>query len=330
MPLHRFPFRAMASPCALTIVATDADAARRAADGAIAEVARIEAKYSRYRGDSVTTAINRAAGSAPVAIDAETVALLDYADRCHQLSGGAFDVTSGVLRRAWDFKRVPPRLPSPDELAAAVALIGWARVERGRTGTRPPASPPVATGTGASANSAPGPANEPGTGWVRLPRAGMEIDFGGIGKEYAADRAATMLAERGIAGALVDLGGDVRALGAQEGGAPWRVGIRHPRGARPDDALAAIDVVDAAVTTSGDYERFIDVDGRRYCHILDPRTGWPVSYWQSVSVVAPLAVVAGSCATIAMLLGAAAPAFLDAQAVRWLGIAADGEPRGTA
>ncbi len=165
---------------------------------------------------------------------------------------------------------------------------------------------------------------------MRLPRAGMEIDFGGIGKEYAADRAATMLAERGIAGALVDLGGDVRALGAQEGGAPWRVGIRHPRGARPDEAIAAIDVVDAAVTTSGDYERFIDVDGRRYCHILDPRTGWPVSHWQSVSVVAPLAIVAGSCATIAMLLGAAAPAFLDAQAVRWLGIAADGQPHGNA
>jgi thiamine biosynthesis lipoprotein len=302
MPLHRFPFRAMASPCALAIVAPDADSARRAADGAIAEVARIEAKYSRYRDDSVTTAINRAAGGAPVAIDAETAALLDYADRCHQLSGGAFDVTSGVLRRAWDFKRVPPRLPSPDELAAAVELVGWARVERGRTGA----------------------------GWVRLPRAGMEIDFGGIGKEYAADRAATVLAERGIAAALVDLGGDVRALGAQEGGAPWRVGIRHPRGTRPDEAIAAIDVVDAAVTTSGDYERFIDVDGRRYCHILDPRTGWPVSYWQSVSVVAPLAIVAGSCATVAMLLGAAAPAFLDAQAVRWMGIAANGQPRGNA
>jgi thiamine biosynthesis lipoprotein len=139
-----------------------------------------------------------------------------------------------------------------------------------------------------------------------------------------------VLAERGIAAALVDLGGDVRALGAQEGGAPWRVGIRHPRGTRPDEAIAAIDVVDAAVTTSGDYERFIDVDGRRCCHILDPRTGWPVSYWQSVSVVAPLAIVAGSCATIAMLLGAAAPAFLDAQAVRWMGIAADGQPRGNA
>ena len=308
MPLHRFPFRAMASPCALAIVAPDADAARRAADGAIAEVARIEAKYSRYRDDSVTTAINRAAGGAPVAIDAETAALLDYADRCHQFSGGAFDVTSGVLRRAWDFKRVPPRLP------VARRARGGGRADRlgaGRAGPDRRPGARVASRSDrdrrASADSAPGPANESGAGWVRLPRAGMEIDFGGIGKEYAADRAATMLAERGIAGALVDLGGDVRALGAQEGGAPWRVGIRHPRGTRPDEAIAAIDVVDAAVTTSGDYERFIDVDGRRYCHILDPRTGWPVSHWQSVSVVAPLAIVAGSCATIAMLLGARRP-----------------------
>jgi FAD:protein FMN transferase len=304
MPLHRFPFRAMASPCALSIVAPagDPDAARRAADAAIAEVARIEAKYSRYRDDSVTTAINRAAGGPPVAIDAETSALLDYADRCHALSGGAFDLTSGVLRRAWDFGRNPPRLPEPEALAAAVELIGWGRVERGG-------------GAGA---------------WVRLPRAGMEIDFGGIGKEYAADRAATTLAERGVAAALVDLGGDVRALGTQAGGAPWRVGIRHPRGTRPDEAIAAIDVADAAVATSGDYERYIEVDGRRYCHILNPRTGRPVTHWQSVSVVAPLAIVAGSAATIAMLLGADAAAFLEAQGVRWLGIAADGARRGNA
>ncbi len=236
-----------------------------------------------------------------MAIDAETSALLDYADRCHALSGGAFDLTSGVLRRAWDFSRVPPRLPDPEALAAAVDLIGWGRVERGG-------------GAGA---------------WVRLPRAGMEIDFGGIGKEYAADRAATTLAERGVAAALVDLGGDVRALGTQEGGAPWRVGIRHPRGTRPDEAIAAIDVADAAVATSGDYERYIEVDGRRYCHILNPRTGRPVTHWQSVSVVAPLAIVAGSAATIAMLLGADAAAFLEAQGVRWLGIAADGARRGS-
>jgi len=88
-------------------------------------------------------------------------------------------------------------------------------------------------------------------------------------------------------------------------------------------------VAGAAVATSGDYERFIEIDGRRYCHILDPRTGWPVTHWQSVSVVAPLAIVAGSAATIAMLLGTDAAAFLEAQGVRWLGIAADGARGGS-
>jgi thiamine biosynthesis lipoprotein len=156
----------------------------------------------------------------------------------------------------------------------------------------------------------------------------MEIDFGGIGKEYAADRIATILAERGVAHALVNLGGDVRALGGQADGRPWRVGIRHPR-AQPVAAIASIEIADGAVATSGDYERGFDLDGRRYCHLLDPRTGWPVQAWQAISVVAPLAIVAGSCATIAMLLEERAEAFLGEQAVAWLGVDAAGGLHGT-
>jgi thiamine biosynthesis lipoprotein len=216
------------------------------------------------------------------------------------LSGGLFDVTSGVLRRAWDFRRTPPSVPAAAELAAATALIGWSRVEWDeRT--------------------------------VRLPAPGMEIDFGGIGKEYAADRAATICAEHGIAHALVNLGGDVRAVGPQEDGTPWRVGIRHPR--RPEASGAAIAEVmlDAgAVATSGDYERYVEIAGRRYCHILNPRTGMPATHWQSISVVAPLCVVAGSCATIAMLAEAGAPEFLAAQGVDWIGVDAQGALRGPA
>ena len=134
----------------------------------------------------------------------------------------------------------------------------------------------------------------------------MEIDFGGIGKEYAADRVATICIEHGIAHGLVNLGGDVRAIGPQAG--RRAVARRHPPSARAtDEAIAGFDLADGAVATSGDYERFFELDGRRYCHILDPRTGMPVAHWQSVSVVAPLCVVAGSCATIAMLLERAAP-----------------------
>jgi len=275
----------------LQIGGTDRRAADRAAALAIAEVKRIEAKYSRYRHDSVTTAINRAAGVTPVAVDAETAALLRYADRCHALSDGLFDITSGVLRRAWDFKRSPPRIPSADALAALRALIGWKRVD-----------------------------------WsderVWLPDAGMELDFGGIGKEYAADRAAAILRDAGIAHALVNLGGDVRAIGPRGDGMPWRVAIRDPRDTGAVVGTMLVD--DEAVATSGDYERYVEVDGRRYCHILDPRSGMPVAHWQSASVVAPLAILAGSYATIAMLAGDRAPGFLDGQRVRYLLIDQDG------
>jgi thiamine biosynthesis lipoprotein len=281
----------MAGEHEIRLAAADATAAQRAAEDAIADVLRIEAKYSRYRDDSVTSRINAAAGKAAVIVDDETHALLEYAGQCHAQSGGLFDITSGVLRRAWNFRRDPPAVPSPDEIAPLLPLIAWPEVEwSGRS--------------------------------VRLPREGMEIDFGGIGKEYAADRAATILLGRGMRHGLANLGGDIRAIGPQPDGSPWRVGIRHPRA--DGVAFAGFDLVDGALATSGDYERYFDIDGKRYCHILDPRTGMPVSQWQSVSVAAPLCVFAGSCATIAMLLGTGAPAFLDGQGVHWLGIAADG------
>jgi FAD:protein FMN transferase len=257
MPLFRHVFRAMAAEHDLQIDAPDEAASDRAAQAAIADVLRIEAKYSRYRDDSVATAINRAAA-----------ALLRYADCCHALSDGAFDVTSGVLRRAWDFRRTPPRLPDQATIDAARRHIGWHRVQWDDTS-------------------------------IRLPERGMEIDFGGIGKEYAADRAATLLAAHGIVNALVNLAGDVRTLGTQPGGDPWRVGIVHPR--EPGGVIGQVELHGAAVATSGDYERYFDFDGRRYCHILDARTGWPVDYWQSVSVVAPLCTLAGTLATIGML-----------------------------
>ena len=277
---------------------SDAEArATRAAEAAVADVLRIEAKYSRYRADSVTTRINRAAGGEAVSIDAETAALLTYADRCHRISGGRFDLTSGVLRRAWDFRRSPPRIPDAATIKAATALVGWNRVEW----------------DGSS---------------VRLPDAGMEIDFGGIGKEYAADRAATVCADHGIGHGLVNLGGDVRATGPQPEGEPWRVGIRHPR--REGAAIATVLLDSGAVATSGDYERFFEIAGQRYSHILDPRTGRPVTHWQSVSVVAPLCVVAGSFATIAMLQEREAEAFLREQGLRYVAVDAGGAVHGAA
>jgi FAD:protein FMN transferase len=290
-PIFSFSFSAMASRCEVRVAAADEACARGWADGAIDEVRRIETKYSRYRDDSVTTAINRAAGGAAVDVDHETRALLDFGAELHRQSDGAFDLTSGVLRRAWDFKAA--RVPAAGDLEALLPLVGWQRVEW--DGAR-----------------------------VRLPAAGMEIDFGGIGKEYAADRAATRLLEAGAVHGLVNLGGDVRIVGPQPDGEPWSIGVQDPRG-DPGEAIASMPLASGAMATSGDYERYFEHDGRRYCHLLDPRTGWPVSHWRSVSVAAPLAVLAGACATVAMLKPVdVAISFLHGQRVRYLAIDAGG------
>jgi thiamine biosynthesis lipoprotein len=288
-----FSFRAMASRCEIRLVCDDEGQAQTWAQTAIDEVRRIESKYSRYTDDSVTTAINRAAGGAPLVVDQETAALLDFGARLWADSGGRFDLTSGVLRRAWRFDTL--RLPSQADIDALLPLVGWSRVEWD-------------------------------DGRLRLPEAGMEIDFGGIGKEYAADRAASVLLSAGARHGFVNLGGDVRAIGAAPDGAPWRIGIQHPRAAG-GQTIGAFDLAAGALATSGDYERYIEVDGQRYCHILDPRSGWPARYWQSVSVAAPVCAAAGACATVAMLMPVAqAKAFLSAQRVNVLAIDADGQP----
>lgn len=280
----------MACGCEVRLAGLAETTARQLAQRAIGEVRRIELKYSRYRADSIVGRINLAAGAAPVECDDETSSLLEYAGTLYESSGGLFDITSGVLRRAWDFRNA--RLPSGAALDAARSLVGWEHVEReGKT--------------------------------VRLARAGMEIDFGGFGKEYAADRAATLLLEAGCRHGFVNLGGDLRAFGPQPDGSAWRFGIQHPR--RTDQAIASLEVVQGGLATSGDYERYFDLDGVRYCHILDPRTGWPVRHWQSVTVLAPLAIAAGSLSTIAMLEQAAARGFLARSGAAWLAVGPSGE-----
>ena len=266
---HHFAFRAMASVNEVQVHAADVSMARALAALAIAEVRRIEAKYSRYRAESIVSRINAAAGGAPVTIDEETARLLDYVDTCFRQSRGRFDPTSGVLRRAWRFEP-GAAIPTAAELAPLLGAIGWHRVERGRD-------------------------------TVRLPKAGMELDFGGFGKEYAVDRAATVLREAGAESAIVNLAGDLAVLGPQPDGSPWRIGVRHPRD--ESVAIATLPVSSGAIATSGDYERYVEVDGERHCHVLDPRTGRPTRGFQSVTVHAPSCLVAGSASTIAMLLG---------------------------
>lgn len=292
----RFDFEAMAAPCSIQVDAQDETGLREAVQAAIDEVHRIELKYSRYRESSVVGEINRAAGGEPVSVDAETAALLDFAQQLWELSEGLFDVTSGILRRAWDFRGA--RMPAPGQLEALLDRVGWASVQ-----WRAP--------------------------HIRLPLAGMEVDFGGFGKEYAADRAAAVLLARGFTHALVNLGGDIHAVGPRGLPGPddsWHVAIQHPRPAPGDSqaSLASLPLRRGGLATSGDYERYFERDGRRYCHILDPRTGWPVSHWQSVSVLAANTTTAGALSTIAMLMGEPAPGWLAAQEVRYLAVGPDG------
>lgn len=258
----------MGGPCELQVHAPGRPAARRAFALGEAEVRRLEQRYSRYRDDSVTSTLNRSAGDPEGrAVDAETAALLDYAGIAWQQSGGAFDITSGVLRRAWDFKA--KRVPAQAEIDAALAHVGWPRVrwERPRL-------------------------------WLE---AGMELDFGGVVKEYAADRARGVLVAAGFAHGLVELGGDIALLGPHPDGAPWQVGIRDPRA--PERAIASTLLASGGIASSGDYERYFEQDGRRYCHILDAKTGWPAQGLAGVSVVADQCMVAGTATTIAMLKG---------------------------
>jgi FAD:protein FMN transferase len=246
-----------------------ADRATRIARAVEGEAHRIEAKFSRYRERSVISEINRNAGRTPVAVDAETEMLVASALDLARQTGGRFDPTVGALRRAWDFNS--GRVPSNDEIASLLPLVDAGAVSiRNRT--------------------------------VFLRRAGMEIDLGGVGKEYAVDRAADVLRTEGVRAAIVNFAGDVRTVGSRGDGRPWKVGVLDPRDrARLRFSIHALG--NAGIATSGDYERGFVKDGTRYHHILDATTGWPARGVVSATVVAATAFRAGQFATASFLFG---------------------------
>jgi FAD:protein FMN transferase len=257
----------MGTDCVLHLYAAERADAERIAEAAVSEVLRIECRYSRYRSDSDLAAINRVAEQGgSIEVDCETAGLLDYAFAAYEKSEGLFDISSGLLRKAWDFKS--SQIADQDALDALLPRVGLDKVI-----------------------------------W-QTPRlnftvSGMELDFGGLGKEYAADRAAELCLAHGAAHGVVDLGGDIRVIGPHPGGEAWQIGIRHPR--CPNAIMATASLERGSIATSGDYQRCIQINGERYAHLLHPKSGWPVRGLCSVTAMSDRCLVAGSICTIAML-----------------------------
>ncbi|MEO5763676.1 MAG: FAD:protein FMN transferase [Casimicrobiaceae bacterium] len=285
----------MGSPCEVQLFAAGEDDARRAIGAVVADVERLEQRYSRYRDSSLLSAINRvAAAGGSVDVDGETASLLNYAATCFRESDGLFDISSGLLRRAWRFSEGV--LPDPVAVDALRTRIGWEKLRW---------TPPS----------------------LGFPVAGMELDFGGVVKEYAADRAAGICRDNGIASGMINLGGDIAIVGPRPDGDAWRIGLAHPRAS--GEVARVVGLAEGGLASSGDYERCIVVDGVRYGHILNPRTGWPVRHLAAVSVIGSLCVVAGSASTIAMLKEGNGPAWLATLGLPHYWVTVDGRTGGS-
>jgi thiamine biosynthesis lipoprotein len=269
--LHRLTFRAMSTECRVNVHGVSAADARAFQELALDWVAAFEAQYSRFIPESLVSRINTAAGEHWVEVDPDTERILNVCQDLFFFTQGAFDPTALPLIRLWNWKANPAQLPTEFALAEARRFVGWNKVQR-----RP--------------------------GGIFLPQKGMSIDLGGIGKEYAVDCVVNLALERGIPNFLVDFGNDLRVMGRAPGKSYWHIGLQDA--ANPSRCWTGVGVGNHAVATSGDYIRHAVIDGRRYGHIVDPRTGYPVSNeCRAVSVIAPTCTIAGLFATTVFILG---------------------------
>jgi thiamine biosynthesis lipoprotein len=274
-------FTAMASPCEVLIDAEDETEANAIVECVAAEAARIEQSFSRYRDDNLIYLINNSQGRR-IEVDAELARLFDFSARCYELSDGLFDITSGVLRRIWQFDG-SDRLPSRKQAKALLPLVGWDKIIW--------ESPHITL------------------------QKGMEIDLGGIGKEYAVDCVARLLRQRWDIPVLVNFGGDLCATHKPVSRQNWQVGVEALGGG---EANAVIQLKRGGLATSGDARRFLEREGVRYSHVLNPRTGWPVrNALHSVTVAAGNCIDAGFLSTMALLKGKNGKSFLEAQNVKY-------------
>ncbi|MEM6733341.1 MAG: FAD:protein FMN transferase [Myxococcota bacterium] len=269
--IHRFERKALATDVQILVFSNDAAGAKSASDAAFAEIDRIEALMSEWKTESEINQINNGAGGAPVSVSKDTLTVLNLAKKVSAASQGAFSSTWAALRGVWNFE-VPegqaPIIPDEKALAGRTQLVDDAKLEL----------------TDSTA---------------KLAAKGMRLGLGGITKGYAVDRALALMRERGFEDALVFVGGDIASSG-RKGALPWVVGLQEPRA---EGYFAVITLEDEAIATSGDYEAYFELEGKRYHHLLDPRTGMPAFETRSVSVVTKDAASADAYATAIFILG---------------------------
>ena len=259
------------------------------------ELGRLEAKYSRYNAKSLLSQINLSAGSGtPVEIDQETRGLLEFCQQLRAQSDGLFDPTAGALNAIWNLQE--GRIDSPERLPATLEAVGWQHVQLSETG-------------------------------VYLSHANTRLDLGGIVKEFAVDMSVQKLRAAGFPNHIVELAGDVYASGTSNNEQPWRIGISDP--SDPETSIRTLELTDAALASSGSYQRFFTHEGKTYSHFLNPKTGGPVEGAISVSVVSENTLIAGAVATVACLHGThGAEAWLAKSGLPWLLIDESGRLKG--
>jgi FAD:protein FMN transferase len=264
--------RLMGSDFELIVVAENPEQGQPHLQAAIAEIKRIEALLTEYSETSQTAQINRQAGIGPVMVDGEVYRLLERCRQLSCLSQGAFDVSAGVLKPLYDFRRGRAGMPHQTMLNRVRQLVGYQHIDL-LPGNR-----------------------------VFLRKKGMRIGFGAIGKGYAADRARVLLEARGVTNGVINASGDLTAWGSQPDGSPWKIGIADPT--HPDRVLLWLPVQNASVATSGNYEQFFEDNGIRYSHNLDPRSGLPTRCLKSVTVMSSRAELSDALATAVTVMGA--------------------------
>ena len=262
----------MGSRFDITVVAEDSVRASTHIDRAIGEISRIEKLISSWDPSSQTSLINSQAGIRPVKVDKEVLELIERSSKISVLTDGAFDISYASMDKIWKFDGSMTIMPTQESIAASVAKVGYQQIVIDKVAST-----------------------------VLLSKAGMKIGFGAIGKGYAADRAKSLLMRDGVLAGIINAAGDMNTWGHQPNGDPWKVAITNPL--NKDKVFAMLPVTDGAVVTSGNYEKFVQLDGKRYAHIIDPRTGFPSSGIISVTVLAPKAELADALATSVFVMG---------------------------